>query len=469
MSKLWGGRFSGETDPHFESFNSSFRFDRRLLEADLLGSIAQAGALERAGVIDPKEAQAIIAGLNQLREHAADPTYAARSEFSGAEDVHSFIETRLVELAGAVAYKLHTGRSRNDQVATATRIFLRGEIDNIDRLMRELEIALVDKAEKHASDPIPGYTHLQKAQPVTFGHYLLAYFEMLERDRDRLRDARRRTNVCPLGSGALAGTGFGIDREWIAEQLGFDGVTHNSLDAVSDRDYIIDFIHAAAQTMMHLSRLAEDLIIYSTQEFGFITLGDAIATGSSIMPQKKNPDSLELIRGKSARVFGHLTAMLALVKGLPLAYNKDLQEDKEALFDTVDTLSASLRVAETVLRNFDVNVKRAREASVTDFTGATDLADYLVRKGSQFRKAHEVVGRIVLYAIKQGKELNEVSLDEFRKFSDEIDRDVYDALALDQMLSAKGHTGGTSPARVIEEVERARKILGLEKVETPHP
>ena len=465
MSKLWGGRFSGETDPHFESFNSSFRFDRRLLDADLIGSTAQTRALERAGVIDAKESSAIIAGLEQLRDLARDPSYTTRAEYSETEDVHSFIEARLVEIAGPVAYKIHTGRSRNDQVATATRIFLRDEIDRTDELFKGLESSLLDKAEQHASDPIPGYTHLQKAQPVIFGHYLLAYFEMFERDRDRFREARKRTNVCPLGSGAVAGTAFQIDREWLAGELGFEGVTHNSLDAVSDRDYIIDFMHGAAQAMMHLSRMAEDLIIYSSQEFGFIKLSDAIATGSSLMPQKKNPDSLELIRGKSARVLGHLTGTLALVKGLPLAYNKDLQEDKEALFDTIDTLSASLRVMTTVLGNIELNVERARRAAATDFTGATDLADYLVRQGVQFRQAHELVGRIVMYAIEQTKQLEELSLEEFRKFSEKISQDVYTSLTLDSVLASKDRTGGTSPARVTEELKRARSIINLQQDE----
>ena len=459
MPKLWGGRFSGETDPHFASFNSSFRFDRRLLSADIRGSIAQAAALGRAGIIDQNEAREIVNGLEKLLELSKDPAYIASPEFADAEDVHSFIEARLVELIGPSGYKLHTGRSRNDQVATATRIFLRDEIDRIDHLIREVEAALVKLAERYKDDPIPGYTHLQKAQPVLFAHFLLAYFEMLERDRARLTDTRRRTNVCPLGSGALSGTGFGVDREWIAAELGFDGVTHNSLDAVSDRDYVIEFIYIAANTMMHLSRLAEDLIIYSTQEFGFIKLGDAIATGSSLMPQKKNPDSLELIRGKAGRVFGHLMAMLTVSKGLPLAYNKDFQEDKEALFDTVDTLSECLRVTVTVLRNVELDTTRAKAAAESDYTDATDLADYLVRRGLEFRNAHEIVGRVVIYALENGKQLRDLRLEELREFSTKFDEDVFAELSLEKTLSARAQTGGTSPERVRDELIRASEIL----------
>ncbi len=327
--------------------------------------------------------------------------------------------------------------------------------------MRDAECALIGLAEKYVEDPLPGYTHLQKAQPILFAHFLLAYFQMLDRDRDRLRDVKKRVNVLPLGSGALAGTNFAVDREWMAEELGFDGVTRNSLDAVSDRDYVIEFVNCAAMTMMHLSRLAEDLIIYSTQEFGFIKLGDAIATGSSLMPQKKNPDSLELIRGKAARVFGHLTAMLTLAKGLPLAYNKDLQEDKEALFDTVDTLSDSLRVAATVLRNIELNRERARAAAIRDYTNATDLADYLVRKGLEFRKAHEVIGRVVVYAIQQSRELNDLTLDECRQFSPLFEDDLFEAISLESSLAGKKQVGGTAPEQVRQELQRAKALLGI--------
>jgi argininosuccinate lyase len=456
---LWGGRFSGETDRRFAEFNASFRFDRRLIFADLRASTVHAQALGRAGVLQEKEVEAICAGLQKIGEMAADHSFLDRPEFAAVEDVHSFIEARLVELIGPPGYKLHTGRSRNDQVAVATRLFLRDEIDRIDAAIGEAQSSLVELAERYVGDPIPGYTHLQKAQPVLFAHFLLAYFQMLARDRERVSDLRRRVNLLPLGSGALAGTNFPVDREWIASQLEFAGVTRNSIDAVSDRDYLIEFINFAAMTMMHLSRLAEDLIIYATQEFGFIRLGDAIATGSSLMPQKKNPDSLELIRGKAARIFGHLIASLTLVKGLPLAYNKDLQEDKEALFDTIDTLADSLRVMAIVLRNIELDRERARAAAISDFTNATDLADYLVRKGLEFRQAHEVIGRMVVYAIERERELHELTLNECRQFSRLFDQDIYDAISLESSLSLKNQIGGTAPERVKEELARARDLL----------
>ncbi|MFN0085014.1 MAG: argininosuccinate lyase [Blastocatellia bacterium] len=456
---LWGGRFTGETDRRFAAFNASYRFDRRLIFADLRASAVHARALGRAGILDDSEVESITAGLAGIAELAAEPGYLDRPEFSGTEDVHSFIESRLIEMIGPAGYKLHTGRSRNDQVAVATRLFLREEIIRVDRTIRETQLALVELAEQHPEDALPGYTHLQKAQPILFPHFLLAYFQMLSRDRDRFRDVSRRANLLPLGSGAIAGTGFSIDREWMAAELGFDGVTRNSLDAVSDRDYIIEFAGAAALTMMHLSRLAEDVIIYSTQEFGFLKLGDAISTGSSLMPQKKNPDSMELIRGKSARVFGHASALLTLAKGLPLAYNKDLQEDKEALFDTLDTLCDSLIVTATVLRNIELNRERARSAAISDYTNATDLADYLVRKGLEFRKAHDLIGRVVVFAIEQGRQLDQLTLDEYRVFSTHFTEDLFPAISLDRSLAAKNQTGGTSPHQVRLELERARAEL----------
>lgn len=456
---LWGGRFTGETDKHFAVFNASFRFDRRLIFADLRACAVHAQALGRAGVLLDSEVATITDGLQQIAANAAEPGYLDRAEFAGAEDVHSFIESRLVELIGPTGYKLHTGRSRNDQVAVATRLFLRAELERLDAVIGDIQLALIELAERYADDPLPGYTHLQKAQPILFAHFLLAYFQMLQRDRERLADCCQRMNVLPLGSGALAGTNFPVDREWMAAQLGFAGVTRNSLDAVSDRDYIIEFASAAALTMMHLSRLAEDLIIYSTQEFGFIKLGDAISTGSSLMPQKKNPDSLELIRGKSARVFGHASALLTLAKGLPLAYNKDLQEDKEALFDTIDTLSDSLRVTATVLRNIELNRNRARVAAISDYTNATDLADYLVRKGLEFRKAHEVIGRIVVFAIEQGRQLHELTLVECQQFSSLFSDDLFEAISLEQSLAGKNAIGGTSPEQVRAEINKAKALL----------
>jgi argininosuccinate lyase len=456
---LWGGRFTGATDEHFARFNASFRFDQRLIFADLRACAVHAQGLGRAGVLPEEEVAIITGGLQRISALAAEPGFLDRPEFAATEDVHSFIEARLIELIGPLGYKLHTGRSRNDQVAAATRLFLREEIERIDEVMRDTERALIELAERYADDPLPGYTHLQKAQPILFAHFLLAYWQMLERDRARLAEAKHRLNVLPLGSGALAGTNFPVDRDWMAAQLGFNGVTRNSLDAVSDRDYVIEFINVAAITMMHLSRLAEDLIVYSTQEFGFIKLGDAISTGSSLMPQKKNPDSLELIRGKAARVFGHATALLTLVKGLPLAYNKDLQEDKEALFDTIDTLSASLRVTATVLRNIELDRGQARQAAISDYTNATDLADYLVRQGLEFRKAHEVIGRIVVYAIEQGRQLHELTLEECRQFSAMFNDDLFAAISLEHSLAGKRQIGGTAPEQVKAELARARELL----------
>lgn len=456
---LWGGRFVGETDKLFAAYNASFRFDRRLIFADLRASAVHAAALGRAGVLDPAEVNLITGALEKLAALAAEPGYLDKPEFAGTEDVHGFIEARLVEFIGPTGKKIHTARSRNDQVAVATRLYLRDELDRLDQDLIGTQTAFLDLAERYAGDPIPGYTHLQKAQPILFSHFLLAYFQMLARDRQRLGEIRKRVNVWPLGSGALAGSNFPVDREWAAAQLGFEGVTRNSLDAVSDRDYIIEFAGAASLAMMHLSRLAEDLILYSTQEFGFILLGDAISTGSSLMPQKKNPDSLELIRGKSARVIGHATALLTLAKGLPLAYNKDLQEDKEALFDVIDTLSDSLRVTSLVLGNIELNRERTRAAAISDYTNATDLADYLVRKGLEFRVAHEIIGRVVVFAINAGKQLHELSLEQYRGFSELFQADLFDAISLEQSLIGKRQTGGTAPAQVEQELRLARESL----------
>jgi len=459
--KLWGGRFKGEADAEFARFNSSFSFDRRLIEADIEGSLAHAEALVAAGILSQEEARRIAWALKEILSRArADKSRLLGSKDGGdAEDVHSFVEAELVAAIGDVGYKLHTGRSRNDQVATDLRLFLRAEIDASRELIRDLQRASIELAEKYPDCVIPGYTHLQRAQPILFAHYLLAYYQMMKRDRERLEQMRRRVNVSPLGAGALAGTGFPLDRELIARRLGFDGVCDNSVDAVSDRDFVIEFIGAAAIAMVHLSRLAEDLIIYSTTEFGFIELSDSVATGSSLMPQKKNPDSLELIRGKAGRVFGHHAAMLATMKGLPLAYNKDMQEDKEALFDTIDTLSGSLRVMATVLRNIKVNSEAARQAASTGYLNATDLADYLVRKGLEFRKAHELVGRVVTQAIEQSKPLEGITLEEYRGFSDLFGDDLYASLSLESSLGSKSAIGGTSADRVGQSLVNARKEI----------
>jgi len=433
-NKLWGGRFEGKIDPGFAEFNNSYRFDRRLFEADVTASIAYCDALVKAGVIEGEEGNQIRDALETILKSGAD-------EVHSAEDVHSFVEARLIELIGDVGRKLHTGRSRNDQVATDFRLWLRGSIDDLNETMRDAQTALLDFAEANRDIVIPGYTHLQRAQPVLLAHWCLAYVEMLKRDRERLTEVRRRVNVMPLGSAALAGTSFPINREALATGLGFEGVSRNSLDAVSDRDFAVEFLSACALIMVHLSRLAEDIILYATSEFGFFQLSDAIATGSSLMPQKKNPDSMELVRGKAGRVFGDLIGMLTTLKGLPLAYNKDMQEDKEAVFDAFDTVSASLRVTATVLRNIGIDKDRAAAGASSGYMNATELADYLVRKGMPFREAHEVVGRIVMRAIEAGKELEQMELSQF---SDLIGDDVYGVLTLESTLKAKSQIGGTA-------------------------
>jgi argininosuccinate lyase len=455
--KLWGGRFRGQADAGFAQFNESFSFDRRLFEIDIRASVAHCDGLVGAGVLSPTDADRINSALAQIAERGENnPKY-----FDGfpSEDVHSFVETRLTELVGDLGRKLHTGRSRNDQVATDLRLWLRDEIDQLQILVSETQRALIDLAEANREVVIPGYTHLQRAQPILLAHWCLAYFEMLARDRERLSDVRKRVNVMPLGSAALAGTSHTLDREAVAGALGFDSVSRNSLDAVSDRDFCIEFASAASLIMVHLSRLAEDIILYATTEFGFFELSDAVATGSSLMPQKKNPDSMELVRGKAGRVFGHLTSLLTTMKGLPLAYNKDMQEDKEALFDTVDTLVASLRVTKTVLRNLRVNEERAREAATHGYMNATELADYLVRKGMPFREAHEIVGRIVMHAIDRGVELNELTLDDLKSMSSLIEQDVFDSLSLERTLESKSQIGGTAPERVAAELQAAKDRL----------
>lgn len=454
--KLWGGRFTEAPHETFAEFNDSFRFDRRLFAADVRASVAHANGIANAGIISREEADTIIGGLTQLlADSAIDPHFFD----SDAEDVHSFIEARLIDAIGDAGRKLHTGRSRNDQVATALRLWLRDEIGAIAALIRDLQAAIVDIAEGYRNAVMPGYTHLQRAQPVLFAHWCMAYFEMLRRDRERLGEVFARVNVMPLGSGALAGTGFAVDRESVASELGFTAVSANSMDAVSDRDFAVEFAAACSLITVHLSRLAEDLIIYTSSEFGFVTLNDAVSSGSSLMPQKKNPDALELLRGKAGRVFGHNLGLLTMLKGLPLAYNKDLQEDKEALFDTVDTVTISLRAAAIVVENIVVNEETTRAGATAGYLNATDLADYLVRRGVPFRTAHEAVGKAVLYAIDEGKELNELSIDELRQFAAEIDDDVTDALSIEASIASKSAIGGTSPERVGEAIRAAREYL----------
>jgi len=455
--KLWGGRFEGKLDPGFAEINNSFRFDKRLFQADVVASIAYAQALQGAGVLSAEETSQIRESLNAILESGrADQSYFNDSL---AEDVHSFVEARLIELTGDLGRRLHTGRSRNDQVATDFRLWMREAIDDLLGEVKSAQTSLLDFAEANRDVVIPGYTHLQRAQPVLLAHWSLAYFEMLARDRERLSEVRRRVNILPLGSAALAGTSFPIDREALATSLGFAGVSRNSLDAVSDRDFCVEFLSACSLIMVHLSRLAEDTILYATSEFGFFELGDAIATGSSLMPQKKNPDSMELVRGKAGRVFGDLLALLTTLKGLPLAYNKDMQEDKEAVFDAFDTVRDCLKVTATVCRNISVNKERTLAASSSGYMNATELADYLVRKGMPFRDAHEVVGKLVRRAIELEKELDQLSLSEFREFSTLFTEDVHIALTLDSTLKSKSQTGGTSPDLIDAALATARESL----------
>ena len=455
--KLWGGRFENESDPGFAEFNNSFRFDRRLFEADVIASIAYSRALENAGVFAAAEGSQVRRALETILDRSrTDEGYFSDS---AAEDVHSFVEARLVELTGDSGRRLHTGRSRNDQVATDFRLWMRQAIDELADLAKSAQTALLDFAEAHQKVVIPGYTHLQRAQPILLAHWCLAYFEMLGRDRERLGEARRRVNIMPLGSAALAGTSFMIDREALASSLGFEGISRNSLDAVSDRDFCVEFLSASSLVMVHLSRLAEDIILYSTTEFGFLQLGDAIATGSSLMPQKKNPDSMELVRGKAGRVFGDLLALLTMLKGLPLAYNKDMQEDKEAVFDAFDTLRSCLQVTATVMRNIGVNKEKALIAASSGYMNATELADYLARKGMPFREAHEMVGQVVRRAIELDKELDQLPLSEFRSFSTLFNEDVHLALSLEQTLKSKSQVGGTSTELIAASLATARATL----------
>ncbi|KJS10401.1 MAG: argininosuccinate lyase [Peptococcaceae bacterium BRH_c8a] len=456
MAKLWGGRFQKETDQLVDDFHSSISFDCRLYKYDITGSMAHAQMLARVGVIAPGEAEAIVAGLQQI----LDDIEAGRVEFSvTAEDIHMNVEQMLIERIGEVGKKLHTARSRNDQVALDVRMYLRDEIDAATTLLADLTGTLLDLAEKHTATVMPGYTHLQRAQPITLAHHLLAYCQMLNRDTDRLADCRRRVNVMPLGAGALAGTTFPLDREYVARELGFAGVTENSLDAVSDRDFAVEFCAAASLIMMHLSRFCEEIILWSTAEFGFIELDDAYSTGSSMMPQKKNPDVAELIRGKSGRVFGDLSTLLTMLKGLPLAYNKDMQEDKEALFDAVDTVKKCLQAFRPMVATMRVKDNNMAQAARGGFTNATDLADYLVQRGIAFREAHEIVGRAVAYCLEHQKSLEELSLEEYHQFSPAIEAGVYQAIDIARCVEGRSVTGGPAPTAVQEAIRAARERL----------
>ena len=455
--KPWGGRFAEATDAFVETFTASISFDRRLYGYDIQGSIAHANMLANVGILTADECTRIVAGLQAIHKEIDEGQFEWQVSL---EDVHMNIESRLIDLIGDTGKKLHTGRSRNDQIATDIRLYLRAEIDELLAAEKILLNEILNLAETNAATIMPGFTHLQTAQPITFGHHLLAWFEMLMRDRQRLTDCRARVNVLPLGSAALAGTTFPIDREQVATELEFAAICENSLDAVSDRDFIIEFCAIASLTMSHFSRWSEELVLWMSQQFSFVDLPDRFCTGSSIMPQKKNPDVPELIRGKTSRVTGALMSLLMLMKSQPLAYNKDNQEDKEPLFDTVDTLRDSITAFTGLIPAIEANTENMRAAANAGFATATDLADYLVRRNVPFRDAHEAVGKAVSHAIEKGKRLDQLLLEELQQFSGEIEADVFDVLTLEGSVAARNHFGATAPDQVRAAVKRARARLG---------
>lgn len=454
--KLWGGRFAKATDRLVEDFHSSIAFDQRLYKQDILGSIAHATMLGRVGIISLEEAEKIVGGLTDL----LGDIEAGRVEFDvAAEDIHMNVEKLLTERIGDVAKKLHTARSRNDQVALDIRMYLKDEIKNVAGLLLDLQKVILNRAGENLDTIMPGYTHLQRAQPITFAHHLMAYFQMFQRDIERLQDCYKRTNIMPLGSGALAGTTFPLDRHFVAEELDFAGITENSLDGVSDRDFAIEFCSAASMIMMHLSRFSEEMVNWSSAEFAFVEMDDAYSTGSSIMPQKKNPDVAELVRGKTGRVYGDLMALLTVMKSLPLAYNKDMQEDKEALFDAIDTVKGCLLVFTPMLGTLRVRKDKMLQATKGGFANATEVADYLAKKGVPFRQAHEIVGKAVLYCIQLNKNLEDLTIQEFKGFSEVLEEDIFEAIDMDFCVRARRVPGGPAP-----ELVKAQLVKGEERV-----
>jgi len=456
MSKLWGGRFSEQTNEAASRFHSSVPFDQKLYRQDINGSIAHAEMLGRQGIIPQNDTENIV---KALREILAEIESGALKIDQNAEDIHSFVEAELVSRIGNAGRRLHTGRSRNDQVALDMRMYVKEEIEETRSLLVELMKTLSATAKLHTKTIMPGFTHLQKAQPITLGHHLLAYFEMFKRDYKRLGGCYERTDEMPLGSGALASTTYPIDRDFVKEKLGFSAITANSLDAVSDRDFCIEFVSALSIIMMHLSRFCEELILWATDEFKFITISDDYSTGSSIMPQKKNPDMAELIRGKTGRIYGNLMGLLTIMKGLPLAYNKDMQEDKEAVFDSADTAKTCLSVFCAMLKNITFKTDNMYKSALGGYTNATDAADWLVKKGAAFRDAHEIIGRLVLYAIDKNKPLDELTLDEFKGISEIFDETIFDAISVEACVNARNIAGGTAEKAVQKAVEQAEAFL----------
>lgn len=456
MSKLWGGRFAKETDKLVEKLTASIGFDHKLAGEDINGSLAHVRMLAECGIITETEMNRISDGLHTVLEKIKQGTASFRVE---DEDIHMNIERLLTEEIGAVAGKLHTGRSRNDQVATDMHLYLRAKTKEIIEWLEAVQQSILSQAEANIETILPGYTHMQRAQPVSFAHHFLAYFWMFERDKERLKDSLKRINVLPLGAGALAGTTFPINRRRTAELLGFDDVYPNSMDAVSDRDFILEFLSISSILMMHISRISEELVIWSTQEFQFIELDDSFSTGSSIMPQKKNPDVPELLRAKTGRVNGHLISLLTVLKGLPLAYNKDMQEDKEGMFDTAETIEGSLKLLAPMLATMKINKNKMKKAVKEDYSNATDIADYLAGKGLPFRQAHEIIGQIVLYAIGQKRYLSNLTMTEYKEFSSLFEEDIYDLLEPEHVVGARNSEGGTAPRQISEQIKMAIKIL----------
>jgi argininosuccinate lyase len=457
MKKPWAGRFKEQTSRVVESFTESISFDHRLWKYDIEGSIAHAKMLSKQRIIPKSDADKIVHGLREIEKEIETGKFIFREDL---EDIHMNIEAALIKKIGDTGGKLHTARSRNDQVALDLRLYLRAETAAIIPLVRTFQKTLLDLSTKHLNTLMPGYTHLQRAQPVLLSHHLLAYAEMLQRDRERLQDALKRMNILPLGACALAGTTFPTDRSYVAQLLGFEDVSYNSIDAVSDRDFAVEFLSVSAMLIMHLSRLAEELILWSTEEFRFIEMADAFTTGSSIMPQKKNPDVAELIRGKTGRIYGHLLSLLTTMKGLPLSYNRDLQEDKVPVFDTVDTVKSCLIVVNELFPGIRFNTEKMRASAGDAFSTATDIAEYLVKKGTPFRKAHEITGRIVLYCITKNKKLEDLTLKELGSFADTFGKDIHSLLKAEESVKNKKSAGSTSPAEVLKQIKRLGKIVG---------
>ncbi|WP_213818203.1 argininosuccinate lyase [Garciella nitratireducens] len=454
--KLWGGRFQKETAGIMDRFNASIPFDQKLYKHDIMGSIAHAKMLRKSGIISQEESEKIIEGLEEIRKDIENGKVEFKIEY---EDIHMNIETLLIERIGEVGKKLHTARSRNDQVAVDIRLYIRKEIEKISELLWDLLQIFVSLSKDHVDTIMPGYTHLQRAQPINLGYYFMAYFQMFQRDFQRVLDCKKRLNVLPLGAGALAGTTYFTDREFLAKELGFDRICENSMDAVSDRDFVIEFISSGSMIMMHLSRVCEELVLWSSQEFGFVEMDDGYSTGSSIMPQKKNPDVAELIRGKTGRVYGNLINILTIMKSLPLAYNKDMQEDKLPLFDTVETLKDCLMIFKDMICTMTIKKENMKKATKAGFMNATDVADYLVSKGIPFRSAHEIVGKMVLYCIDHDKTIEELSLEEFQRFSDKFEKEIIERVQIETCMNSKVSQGSTSKENVLKMIENAENFF----------